>query len=381
MSTASHRTGLTLPRLVLHNVVTRKLRLALTAAAIAVGVMTVVTFHVVDHSLKASAVAIMQTGRADFTVAQRGVSDLLNSAVDQGTLTRVAADPRIAAATGVLIATTRLDAANPLFLEIGIDPHSLADFGVTVVSGRPFRTDATREVLLGWRAADNLHARAGDRVTLDGVRRRVVGIYSTGQALGDAGAMLPLVPFQAERRQPGQYTLVFVRTRQGASIAGLRADIEHRFPQLVTVRTAEDFGRADRSLALISAADRAAQVLAVLVGAIIVMTTMTMAFIERTREFGVLAAVGWPGRRILAMIMGEAAVIGLLGAAVGVALSFAATQAVGQLPGLRGILHPEYTTTAFWRALWTAAAMSLLGAVHPAARAAKLSPLEALRRE
>ena len=142
-----------------------------------------------------------------------------------------------------------------------------------------------------------------------------------------------------------------------------------------------DFGRADRSLALINAADRGSGILAILVGAVIVMTTMTMTFIERTREFGVLAAVGWSRLRVVGMVIAEALCIGLIGAAGGVALSFAATQAIGQLPSLVGILHPEYTSGAFWRALYTAGAMSLLGGAYPAVRAALLRPLEALRHE
>lgn len=373
--------GLTLPGLVLHNVGVKKLRLALTALAVAIGVMTVVTFNVVNHSLRETELAIMQTGRADFTIAQRGVSDLLNSNIDQGTLDRIKGDPDIAAATGVLIGTARLDADNPLFLEIGIRPDELANFGVTVVNGVPFSATSAHEIMLGWRAASNLNKHVGDRIGIDGVGFRVVGVYSTGQALGDAGAMLPLVPFQAAQRQPGELTLVFVRLRSGADLSAVRARIEHDYPQLVTVRTTQDFGRADRSLALIDAADRGSTILAILVGAVIVMTTMTMTFIERTREFGVLAAIGWSGRRILGMVIGEALTIGLLGAMGGVVLSFAATQLIGELPSMVGILNPVYTAGAFWRALYTAAAMSLLGGLYPAARAARLAPLEALRHE
>jgi len=364
-----------------HNLGVRKLRLAMASLAVAIGVMTVVTFSIVNHSLRDSALAIMQTGRADFTVAQKGVSDLLNSNIDEATLQTIRGYPGVAGATGVLVGTTRLDAANPLFLEIGISPTELADFGVTVVSGRPFSAVATNQVMLGWRTAHNLGKRVGDTLVLDGAPYRVVGIYSTGQALGDAGAMLPLVPFQAAQRQSGEVTLVFVRVTQGTDIPALRTRIEHDDPQIVTVQTASDFGRADRSLALISAADRGSTILAILVGAVIVMTTMTMTFIERTREFGVLSAIGWSGRRITAMVLCEALGIGLLGAAVGVALSFAATQVIGQLPSLIGVLHPVYTADAFWRALYTAGAMSLLGGIYPAARAARLSPLEALRRE
>jgi putative ABC transport system permease protein len=373
--------GLSFVGLIVHNVSVKKLRLALSALAVAVGVLTVVAFSIIDHSLRASALAIMQTGRADFTIAQKGVSDLLNSNVDQASLDQIRTDPQIAGATGVLIGTTKLNADNPLFLEIGINPSELADFGVTVDSGTAFDARATDQVMLGWRAASNLGKHVGDSVAVDGTPFRVVGIYSTGQAFGDSGSMFPLVPFQAMQRQAAELTLVFVRVTPGTDIAALKSRIERDHPQLVTIQTTADFGRADRSLSLINAADRGGTILAIAIGAIIVMTTMTMTFIERTREFGVLAAIGWSRRRVLAMVIGEALCIGLVGAALGVGLSFAATQVIGQLPSLVGILHPVYTASAFWRAIYTAGAMSLLGGAYPAIRAARLSPQEALRHE
>lgn len=375
------RGGLTFPRLVLHNIGVKPLRLALASLAVAIGVMTVVTFSIVNHSLRNTALSIMQTGRADFTVAQKGVSDLLNSNVDAATVAKIASNPNVSAATGVLVGTTKLNADNPLFLEIGIRPDQLATFGVTIVSGQPFAADANDQIMLGYRAAANLKLGVGSTIKIDSNHYRVVGLYSTGQAFGDAGAMLPLVPFQAYQRQPNELTLVFVQVRPGTDVAQLRSSLEHDYPQLVTIVTTSDFGRADRSLSLINAADRGSTILAVLVGAIVVMTTMTITFIERTREFGILAAVGWTGRRILAMVISEALAIGLIGAMGGVALSFAATQLVGQLPSLVGILHPEYTSAAFWRALYTAALMSLIGGAYPAFRAARLAPLEALRHE
>jgi putative ABC transport system permease protein len=373
--------GLSFAGLIAYNVSVKPLRLAFVSLAVAIGVMTVVTFSIVNHSLHASELAIMQTGRADFTIAQKGVADILNSNIDAPTLARIRAYPQVAGATGVLIGTAKLNASNPLFLEIGINPAELADFGVTVVSGRPFTADSSGELMLGWRAATNLGKHVGDSITIQQVSYRVVGIYSTGQALGDAGSMLPLVPFQAEQRQPSELTLIFVRVRPGADINALQARMEADNPQLVTIRTTADFGRADRSLSLINAADRGSGILAILIGAVIVMSTMTMAFIERTREFGLLAAIGWSRLRIIAMVLGEALCIGLIGAAGGVVFSFIATQVLQQLPSLVGVLSPEYTAGAFWRALYTAGAMSLLGGAWPAMRAARLSPLEALRHE
>lgn len=367
--------------LVLHNIAVKKLRLSLTALAVAIGVLTVVSLGVVTASLRQSDLAILKTGQADFTVAQKGVSDLLNSTIDAATAERVRSTPGIASMTGVLIGTTKLNANNPLFLEIGIEPTDLAGFGVQVVAGRAFTASATDELMLGWRAAENLGKHVGDTITLDDIPYRVVGIYSTGQSFGDSGSMLPLAWFQTYQRQPSQFTLLFVKVSGSGKLAATQRSVDDAFPQLVAIRTLQEFGRADRSLALISAADRGATVLAVVIGAIVVMSAMTMSFIERTREFGVLSALGWSRSRIGLMIVSEALLMGLIGAAVGLALSVLAVLAVQRLPSLVGVLHPVYTADVFGRALLTAAAMVLIGGLVPAIRAAAARPLDALRHE
>jgi len=194
-------------------------------------------------------------------------------------------------------------------LGAGADEVAVAEAvaGAVVVAGG--------ELMLGWRAAENLGLHAGDSLRVGDRTYRVAGIYSTGQALGDTGAMFPLAWFQAYQRQPSQYTLLFVVITPGAPVAAVQARVDRDFPQLVTVRTLQQFGRADRSLSLILAADKGATVLALVIGAIVVMSAMTMSFIERTREFGVLAAIGWTRRRVAAMIMSEALLIGLIGSA------------------------------------------------------------------
>jgi putative ABC transport system permease protein len=367
--------------LVLHNITVKKLRLMLTSLAVAIGVLAVVALGVVTESLKQSDLAIMQTGLANFTVAQKGVSELLNSNIPAASLARIEALPGVAGVTGVLLGTTRLNAANPQFLEIGIERSELSSFGVTIVAGRAFAASAAHEILLGWRAAESLGAHVGGTITMDANAFRVVGIYSTGQAFGDSGCMLPLAWFQTFQRQPSAYTLLFARTVPGASVAAVQARVNHEFPQLVAIRTLEQFGRADRSLSLVLAADRAASTLAIIIGAIVVMSAMSMSFIERIREFGILSAVGWTRRRVGAMILAEAALIGLIGVAGGLGLSLLAVVVIAHLPSLVGVLHPVYTVGVFGRALLTAAAMVLLGGLVPALRAASSRPLDALRQE
>lgn len=364
-----------------HNLWTKRVRTILTAFAVAIGVLTVVTLAVVTESLRTSAVAIIETGKADFTVAQKGVNGALNSVIDDAQVARISKVPGVASCIGVLIVLENLDAANPNFLEVAIEPDALAGFGVTVVAGRPFTASATDEVMLGWRAADNLGKHVGDTIVMASGSKRIVGIFRTGQAFGDGGSMLPLRFLQGEERKTGTVTLAFVRVAHGYSIDKVRHAVEFANPSLTTVRSVTEFGRVDRTLDYLDAARKGATILALIIGTVIVMNTMLLSFVERTREFGVLRAIGWSKRRLWALILGEALSISLLGAAMGVGLSVGLVRILEHLPSVKGILHAQFGAGDVWRALYTAGIIGVVAAIYPAWRASRLQPLDAMRHE
>jgi putative ABC transport system permease protein len=368
------------------NLWARKARTLFTSLAVALGVMTVVTLGVATQSFRATATGVLSVGTSDFSVAQRDASEVLNSVVSEDQVRRLGGVPGVQSAVGVLGTVTKLDASHPLFIEIGVAPDHLAEFGVRIVDGRAFDPTAKHEMMLGSIAAADLDEHVGDTLSIDDIRYRVVGVFrisgrGVAQSYANAASMFPLVPLQGRERKSGLLTLAFVRVEPGASVAAVRARIQHEFPQLATVSDPSEAGLVDSNLALFSAVEHASSLIAVVVGGVIVMNTMLLSFFQRTREFGVLRAVGWSRRRLIALVTAEAAVIGVAGAGVGVALSFGALRILEDLPSLAGLLDPRYDAGLFVEALYVAAATVLLGAVYPTLRAALLVPLAALRRE
>lgn len=369
--------------LLIHNLWTRKVRTILTALAVAFGVMTVVSLGIVTESLRDKAAGIIRVARADFTVAQRGVSDPLNSVLDDDQLESLRSYPRVDLVVGTMISIQQFE-DNPILIEIGIRPEDLAPIGVRMLRGQPFAEGARNQIMLGWRLASDSGKDVGDEVVIDEIRYTVTGIFRVGLAQGDAAAMLPLETVQAQERQPDQYTLAFVRTTPGTTASereALRSQIEHDHPELATVRLVSEFGRIDRTFRLLSAANTGATVLALTIGAVIVTNTMLLSFFERTREFGILRAVGWPRRRIMLLVVGEALLISILGAAIGVGFSFLATTLIERVSSIAGIFEADYNADVFFRALGIAAGIGFIGALYPGMRAAFLQPLKALRHE
>jgi putative ABC transport system permease protein len=209
----------------------------------------------------------------------------------------------------------------------------------------------------------------------------VAGRYHTGDRFEDIGAVLPLRTVQRLADRPGDGTTIAVIVRHGARPNDVARRLERRFPGLVAVTEPGQAVKIDTSSRLVLDAGWIFSLLALIVGGIAVTNTMAMSVFERVREIGILRAVGWPGRRIAAMIVSEAVGIGLGSVALGLAGGYAGAELFTQHGGLSTLVDPAFGPGVFAWGLAFALGVALIGAVYPAWRAIRLTPIEALRRE
>jgi putative ABC transport system permease protein len=368
---------MTWPGLVVRNLLRRPARTLLTAVGVAVGVGLIVALLSITAGVQRTADDLIHVGRADFGLFQSGVIDFTRSLLPESIARGIATDPDVKESARIKLVVTSVPGADS-FLVFGLAPDEFAARRLVVVAGRRQRPG---ELLLGDAAARRLDLRVGDGLELGGRERRIAGIFHSGDRFEDGGAVVGLGEAERLSGHPGEVTTVGVLLRGGADPDVVAHRLEQRFPGLTTITEPGQAVRVDTSSRLIVETGWIISLVALIVGGIAVTNTMAMSVLERVREIGVLRAVGWPARRVAALIFAEALTICLAALGIGLVLGLLAAELFTRQAALEGLVEPRFTAGVLAWGLAFALGVALIGAAYPTWRATRLTPVAALRHE
>ncbi len=256
---------------------------------------------------------------------------------------------------------------------------------------------AAKVSVLGRTVADNLFpdgGAVGQIVRIRNVPFRVVGVFEKkgGSVMGgrdqDDQVVVPYTTVMKRLTGATRLSHVFVAAVSEDRIRQAMEEISALLRQRHRIGPGQDSDFMMRSQEEIasSAAETAdtfkvllASVAAIslLVGGIGIMNIMLVSVTERTREIGVRMAVGAKARHVLTQFLFEAVTLSVVGGAIGVGLGIASSAAISTIQGWPVAVRPESVALAFGFAALVGVAFGL----YPAAKAARLDPIEALRYE
>jgi putative ABC transport system permease protein len=366
--------------LALRNLMRRPVRTGLSILGIGLAVGSALGLTALSRSIQDSAREGMDEIGDDLVVMQKGATDVFGGLIPEQTVERVAAVPGVARVAGELIMFVPGDSGGSMLM-LGWPATSYLWKKVPVREGRVPAADEREVAVLGDAVAASLGKKAGDEMSMLGEKIRVIGIANYTTAVNRAQILVPLADLQEAAFRPGQVSMIHVNLDRGppaAELAKVRADIEALGN--LTASTANEVLNNDRNFAILNAVSLAVVIIAVAVGALNVLNALVMAIQERTREIGILAAIGWSNSRIMASIVIEGLLMCVIGCALGVLLSFLVALAFPHIPAIGNLISFRPSVAMIAPTLIAALVLSLLGSLAPAWRAVRMVPAEALRR-
>lgn len=358
-------------------------RTASTAAALMIGLALVVFVTVFAEGLRNSInVTLDRSFGSELTIFHSDGWSPMPAAVER-TVAKVEGVERT---SSLVMRESRIKGAQENAM--GVEPGTFSELYKvkwTKGSAATIRSLKGDQMILSSRIADKTGYKVGDTVPLNAPsgetrKLKVTGIYKEDQMLW--GSILPLETHE-ELFNVRRASMVMIDLKQGADVAAVEKRVDavlKPFPE-ADVRTLDavkkEMSKIVDGIVGLFYGLLAMSVIVALFG---IVNTLTLSIYERTRELGVLRAIGMTRRQVRRMVRYESVITAMIGAALGLALgvffAFMVTQALKE---------DDFTFTVPWGALMVfvllAIVAGIVAAILPARRAAKTRMLEAIALE
>ncbi len=391
--------------LVLRGFMQRKLRVALTAIAIVLGVALMAGTYILTDTINHSFAKIFQTASKGHDVVITPAETLgreiqsENSPVTQAMVEKVKATSGVAEAAGSIFTRGTFLDTHRKRLTSGFAPAFINSIvpsrfeSLTPVQGS-FPLNAS-QVAIDEATAKRSGLHLGEQMIVAGTaatgRYTIVGIlkFGGGESFGGAG-IATLLPAEAQRLlgNPGHFDQIDVAASPGVTPGQLRDRIRAELPQTVQVRTGSEQAKQDtsnlennlgglRTFLLIFA------YVALVVGAFIIFNTFSITVAQRVRELALLRTLGASRAQILRSVVYEGLLLGVIGAVLGLLAGIAVAPGLDALFKAFGATLPDSGTVLETRtivvSLLVGILVTVLAGLAPALRATRVPPLAAMR--
>ncbi|WP_153133042.1 ABC transporter permease [Dechloromonas hortensis] len=383
-----------LGKLVWRNLLRRRGRFIFTLAGVSVGMAAFVALMTIGQGLTGEIRKQAQGLGANLVVTPKGwcayeqisvlTGEQLPEAIPMSELEKIRAVPGVKSAVPYLNEKTAF--RNQPVPVIGIWPQEMRTLQKwTVESGRYFNAPDERAVVIGAAIAKQFQLKPGDEFTVRGKPLPVIGVLREAGTKDDIATFIPLPLAQQIYEVQDKVSFIAVQVTDLEQMEAVSLNIQ----EVANVAVVSDKQLLASILSIVGTVGAAMQAVAavgVLAAAFGIVNTLLTAVYERQREIGILQAIGSTRRTLFLAFMLESGLYGLLGGLLGTALGVLGAYLFGPAltdnaftASLRQSPTPALDEVTILFTLGFSVGLALLAGLYPAYRAAKLSPVEAMR--
>src|SRR3954466_4839622 len=393
-------------KVALRGLFARKLRLVLTALAVALGVTLIAGTYVFTDTINSSFDRIFSESAkgTDASITPRKTIDTSNNGGTQPTvpasvLAAVRHAPDVQSADGSVFDVGTVLGKDGKRIGKGGAPNFIASVAdqprfdaFTIKQGRkPQNAD---EVAIDAATAKKQKLKLGDRLAVVATAPRkdytVVGFTQIAGVDSFGGATVVDMQLPEAQRMLGKkgFDQIQVSAKAGVTPEQLRDQLRNQLPRSVEVRTGQEEARKQSSdirdnLSFLTTALLAFAGISLFVGAFIIFNTFSITVTQRMREFALLRTLGASRGQVMRSVVTEGLTIGVLGSVVGLALGILVAEGLRGLFRAIGVDLPSngnvIATRTIIVSLLVGTVVTVLSSLAPALRATRVPPVEALQ--
>ncbi|MFH1703658.1 MAG: ABC transporter permease [Nitrospirota bacterium] len=238
--------------------------------------------------------------------------------------------------------------------------------------------DSKNDILLGAMIAKNLNLNPGSILLLGGQDYRVVGVLNENASQDDFSVFLHLETAQQLLRRPDKLSMIEVSALCSACpIDDIVAQISEKLPYARVSPVRQAVALRMQTVEQLMKFSAAISVVIIIIGALIVLISMLSSVNERTKEIGILRAIGFRQWHVVKVILFEAFVVSVFSGITGWVMgSVSISLLLPVVTGTGGFLFDPFLLAL---AAGIAVCTGMLSSIYPAVKASRLEPLEALR--
>ncbi|HTN75280.1 MAG TPA: ABC transporter permease [Pirellulaceae bacterium] len=366
------------------NLTRRPSRSLLTILGLSVAVTAVVALVGVSRGFEQSLSDLYTQRGVDIVVQRKGGNQRVNSGIDQSFAKQLLALDGVKSVDGGLVDIVSFEQQNIFTVLInGWAPEEAMYDLVKIRTGRRLHRGDEHQAMIGYVLAANLGKKVGDSIELYGEQFKVAGVFESFSVYENGSIVVLLSELQRLTDRPGKVTGFLVHAEPGASSETLR-DVAKRIEELdatVDAEQTQDFIKNVQQIQMSQAMAWVVAAIALVIGSVGMLNTMVMSVFERTKEIGVLRAIGWRKSRIVAMVMCESLVLSLGGALLGTLCAVLLTKYLTTFPMTANIVQGRIAPEVMVEGVVIAVLVGVGGAAYPAWWSANLIPRDALQKK
>lgn len=354
-------------------------RMGLSMGGVAAAVLLILALQGVFAGSAKQIALYIDESRADVLVAQAGVRNMhmANSLLSPAVLEKTEQVPGVKEAVPIAYFTGKMNIGDDEVIGyiVGVDGARGIGGPWRMAEGSP--TPGSGEIVVARNVAAPRGLGLGDRMQVMDRWFTISGLSLETDIISSSFVFISPEDARALRPQQGAINYVLVTADNPKDGAALARRIEEQVAEVSALSRAA-FAESDRQIAIQMGLNviQAMSVAALVIGLMVIMLTLYTATLEKSREYGILKAIGANNRSLFGVILFQAAISTIAGFAAGTIMAWIVSRLVGTYaPGVSIVLE----FTSLWRVFLSVLGIGAIASLLPAWRIARVDPLVAFR--